>query len=93
MVVKELTGQLMAGIRTFRLSSAQCPCQASGSCPVVMLIVGSPLLKCLVGPIQKEGLEMGLFCSFFKRVGIESRRPMTWSCLAKEFEMSSKPMA
>lgn len=41
MVVKELTGQLLAGIRTFRLSSAQCPCQGSGSCPVGMLIVGS----------------------------------------------------
>lgn len=58
-----------------------------------MLTVGSPLLKCLVGPIQKEGLEMGLFCPFCKRIGIESRRPMTWSCLAKEFERSSKPMA
>lgn len=58
-----------------------------------MLTVGSPLLKCLVGSIQKEGLEMGLFCSFCKRIGIESRRPMTWSFLSKEFEMSSKPMA
>lgn len=67
MVVKELTGQLMAGIRTFRLSSAQCPCQASGSCPVGMLIVGSPLLKCLVGPSQEEDLHMGYFCPSARR--------------------------